>query len=746
MGMLKRFMNMNLGGNDPGKNYVAKPKDSSLESYLHEAFKLLELRFSSFDHDGAQMLMYRELEHDLSMQGFLDSDRLAGMFKRVDFDGNGTLDFSEFLALLYLFSCDQGHLTVFFRHPTNANLIKTAFDVMEKAMVKYDADRSRKLSISELDAFFREQMPNAVTSGVYKHVVDQVYPPQVRMGYELSFPSFMHMLYIVSSKLPGNSIKGTFAHKPTMGGNSSFRTGRGEQSALWQSLRHAFKILEADFKSFDRDNDDHVDYTEITMGIPPSTTNHERLDILSRLEHAFKAVDVDGSRTLDFYEYMYLGFMMTQRGAYHDLVQSSQGSAQVKKCFIDIHTHYRHFDEDGNMRLTWDELQKLFVALFGELHPRLPEVFAKVKYQSSATQGRDAVDVVRFMKLLYMLICPDGRYGKGHVPKLHKKPSLMNLISVASVQQASQRPQRFRDVQVHKFVKGKLLGQGGQGTVHLGTYEGVKCAGKTFLGAPDDTLVKEILDEVRFFMAIDHPNCHYLLGAKTSLDHGGPMELTEVCDNGSLFDMYCQRGKRFDPPTAWRLGKECALGLEAIHGIGYMHRDIKSLNVFVTHDMVAKVADFGMCTNVSTSTEGCGTIQWAAPEVLVNVYGGRQSYDRSCDVFSYAVLLWEIFEQKVPYSETGLDQMALGKEILGKGIRPPFSHKTPPSVAKLIHACWSKDARSRPSFSQIVHTFESFKKDCQDSGPPPPYAPPAYQPPAPGVQHGHGHRSGAVHM
>jgi hypothetical protein len=36
--------------------------------------------------------------------------------------------------------------------------------------------------------------------------------------------------------------------------------------------------------------------------------------------------------------------------------------------------------------------------------------FDKVKYKSSATQGRDAVDVVRFMKMLYMMTCPDGEF------------------------------------------------------------------------------------------------------------------------------------------------------------------------------------------------------------------------------------------------------------------------------------------------------------------------------------------------
>jgi serine/threonine protein kinase len=43
------------------------------------------------------------------------------------------------------------------------------------------------------------------------------------------------------------------------------------------------------------------------------------------------------------------------------------------------------------------------------------------------------------------------------------------------------------------------------------------------------------------------------------------------------------------PPTS----SECARGLQFMHKLKYMHRDIKSLNVFLDGNMVAKVADFG---------------------------------------------------------------------------------------------------------------------------------------------------------
>jgi len=696
------FKFLQKGVTDPSKSYVAAPRDGSLGALLHEAFKVLEMRFANFDHDHAETLMYKELERELAMMGFRYGENLAQMFKQVDFDGSGTLDFSEFLALLYLWAVrGGGDYSVFFRHPTNAQVIKQGFEVMEKCMLTYDADRSRQLKASELDAFFSQQLPQAVQCGAYQQAVDAIFPVQERQaGKELNFPKFMFLLYQVSCKMPGSTIKGAYSAKPKA---DPFAAGVGEKSALWMQLKSAFKVLEEDFVRFDRNGDKMVDYTEITMGIPNTTSNAARLEILSRLEHAFAQVDLDQSRSLDFYEYMYLGFMMTQSGSYNDLVTASNGSTVVKRCFIDIHTNYRKYDADTNMRLTWDELENFFKDLFGTVTPELQKAFGHVKYQSSATQGRDAVDIVRLMKLLYMVICPSGLFHPSVYEALvaKKQPAKSQLVSVHKADQLA-RPKRFTNVQVAKFQKGKLLGQGGQGTVHAGKYEGQTCAGKTFLGTPNEDLVKECLDEVKFFMALDHPNCHYLLGAKTSLDQGGILVLTEICENGSLFDMYCTKGIRFDPQTAFRIGKECALGFEQIHKIGYMHRDIKSLNVFMDKNMVAKVADFGMATPERTSTQPGGTPQWMAPEVLSNLLGRKVAYDMRVDVYSYAILLWEIMHCKVPYGETGMDQMAIANAVFSKGIRPPMSSRCPPEVAKLIVACWDTDPNRRPSFKDIV--------------------------------------------
>ncbi|KAJ1476012.1 kinase-like domain-containing protein, partial [Baffinella frigidus] len=157
---------------------------------------------------------------------------------------------------------------------------------------------------------------------------------------------------------------------------------------------------------------------------------------------------------------------------------------------------------------------------------------------------------------------------------------------------------------------------------------------------------------------------------------------------------------------------ECATGFGVIHDIGYMHRDIKSLNVFLSGDLVAKVADFGMCTPDKTSTAACGTVQWMAPEVLANLFGQKVPYDKRVDVYSYGILLYEIFHCSCPYMETGLDQMTLGRKVFQQNIRPPLGRACPPAIQSLITKCWDKNPAARPTFKQILELLVGVKASC----------------------------------
>jgi len=261
-------------------------------------------------------------------------------------------------------------------------------------------------------------------------------------------------------------------------------------------------------------------------------------------------------------------------------------------------------------------------------------------------------------------------------------------------------------------VPEKLLGEGGQGRVHLGTYGDVKCAGKTLLN-PSAEMVAETVSEVDFFLKLDHLNCHYLLGANTSVDRGEILLLTEVCDQGSIFDIYSKEQRTFDGVTALRIAKECAQGYEHIHELGFMHRDIKSLNVFMTRQLQAKVADFGMCTNKETANDLAGTIQWMAPEVVKINYKKPSEYDKRCDIYSFGILLWEIFHCKIPYGDSGLGPTTIGRKVMRSATyRPDINKRCPPKIQALITQCWEEAPDARPTWDKILEVLDTCEDEC----------------------------------
>eukprot|EP01103_Thecamoeba_quadrilineata_P003270 TRINITY_DN13065_c0_g1_i1.p1 TRINITY_DN13065_c0_g1~~TRINITY_DN13065_c0_g1_i1.p1 ORF type:complete len:1339 (-),score=265.54 TRINITY_DN13065_c0_g1_i1:19-3969(-) len=161
-----------------------------------------------------------------------------------------------------------------------------------------------------------------------------------------------------------------------------------------------------------------------------------------------------------------------------------------------------------------------------------------------------------------------------------------------------------------------------------------------------------------------------------------------------------------------------------------VHRDLKSLNVFLVHNLIsipnfeimvneeeahtmdwwlnplAKVGDFGMSTeNLMGSLHAHDqsvTVQmnrrWLAPEIL-----SQQNYGTASDVYSMGLLLWEIWERQEPFSVDsvpfGLDKIA--KDIVD-GMRPSISETVPAWWKDLIEECWGENPNSRPSFRQIT--------------------------------------------
>lgn len=88
--------------------------------------------------------------------------------------------------------------------------------------------------------------------------------------------------------------------------------------------------------------------------------------------------------------------------------------------------------------------------------------------------------------------------------------------------------------------------------------------------------------------------------------------------NGSLEDYY--QGAIVPLRKAVAISIDVCKGLEYAHSQGYVHRDIKPANVLLDDDLVARISDFGLCTNklVGGAASANGYIVHLAPEVILN--------------------------------------------------------------------------------------------------------------------------------
>src|SRR5919197_1471242 len=139
-----------------------------------------------------------------------------------------------------------------------------------------------------------------------------------------------------------------------------------------------------------------------------------------------------------------------------------------------------------------------------------------------------------------------------------------------------------------------LVGRGGMGVVYRATHEAFDRAVALKVMAPEvahDGMARARFErESRLAASINHPNVVtvYDIG-----EYEGALFIAmELIDGPSLEDLIA--GGPLEPGRAVRILEQVAAGLEAAHGLGLVHRDVKPANVLLNDRDDAFVTDFGL--------------------------------------------------------------------------------------------------------------------------------------------------------
>jgi len=162
---------------------------------------------------------------------------------------------------------------------------------------------------------------------------------------------------------------------------------------------------------------------------------------------------------------------------------------------------------------------------------------------------------------------------------------------------------------------------------------------------------------------------------------------------------------------------DIAKGLEYLHKRkpSIIHRDCKSSNILITGKGRAKIADFGLA-KVKQSTRSMvrslvGTVNWQAPEL----WHAHPKYDHKADVFSCAMVFWEILQwhlsnKKYPWE--GMNEHAIYEAVGTRKLRPSvhglrkqWCHE----IVDLLERMWAQDPRDRPTMSDVVIELDNMR-------------------------------------
>ncbi|XP_008406143.1 megakaryocyte-associated tyrosine-protein kinase isoform X1 [Poecilia reticulata] len=251
---------------------------------------------------------------------------------------------------------------------------------------------------------------------------------------------------------------------------------------------------------------------------------------------------------------------------------------------------------------------------------------------------------------------------------------------------------------ITKLILGENIGEGEFGAVYRGEYMGQMVAVKTI---KCDVTAQAFMQETAVMTKLQHKNLVRLLGV---ILHKGLHIVTELMTKvrlGNLVNFLRTRGRSvIGPAQLLRFSLDVCEGMEYLESKKLVHRDLAARNVLISDDSVAKVSDFGLAKVDSKETDKAKLpVKWTAPEALK-----KEKFSTKSDVWSYGVLLWEIFAYgRQPYPKMSLKEV---KEKVEAGYRMEAPEDCPPGAYAIMKLCWEQEPRKRPGFSKLREKLE----------------------------------------
>ncbi|KAF7638530.1 hypothetical protein Mgra_00001904 [Meloidogyne graminicola] len=261
-----------------------------------------------------------------------------------------------------------------------------------------------------------------------------------------------------------------------------------------------------------------------------------------------------------------------------------------------------------------------------------------------------------------------------------------------------------------QLIVKEQLGIGTYGAVFKGIWE--RPDGNNLVVAMKKVFMLE--KEVEILSQIRHRNIIQLYGVSQA--NPDFYIVTEYAEMGSLYEHLHNTNEQLSVERRIKWAKQIARGVAYLHyeaPITVIHRDLKSKNVVIgfgnnQKKLLCKICDFGTSkdlTNSWTAPSWGGTAAWMSPEIISQ----REGITTATDVWSFAVVLWELFSRQVPYN--GLTEFKIYSIISQHGVRLCIPDNCPKPLADLLERCWKQSPKDRPEMRYVLTLLEKLSQD-----------------------------------